>query len=488
MGEIICILDALDECQKDGRDRLIEAVTHFQRDGSRSGNVKFLITSRLYLDIQREMQGNLNQKDLSVVHLSGEGEEELGKILNEINLVTQKRIEDICRERRLRPQQCQILIDELLPVADRTYLWVTLTMDVIRSTPSFTKGNIRAEVKQLPATVDDAYEKILSRSPAPEQAKIILHTILAAERPLSVGEMALMVACNQAFRESVNIEDYLESEEDFKQTLRDICGLFVVVVQSRLYLLHQTAREFLDRSKSVYQVNDVSITPTWKGSIDLQVSNRLLAEVCVRYLTFDQHNELNALVGYSQRNWMTHFRSCTIRADDSITPLARQLCGSNAEDSLKFAFASDLPSVVEYLIKVEKAGAGSADLTGCTFLAHRAKEGRADLVQMILEHSVDVVSNSENWAIPLRLAIVCRHVDVVQAFLESGVDLTPKNGYRDPSICFAASQGNVKILDLLIKHGADVNTRDLLGRTLLSLAEGHPAACQVLIDHNAKAN
>jgi ankyrin repeat protein len=142
---------------------------------------------------------------------------------------------------------------------------------------------------------------------------------------------------------------------------------------------------------------------------------------------------------------------------------------------------------VEYLIKVEKAGDDSAGLTGCTFLAHRAKEGRIDLVQMLLEHSIDVTSSSDTWAIPLRFAIIGGHVDVVQAFLESGVDLTPRNGFSDPSICFAASQGNEKILDLMIKHGADVNTRDLLGRTLLSLAKGHKAACRLLIDHNAKA-
>ncbi|KAJ5652010.1 hypothetical protein N7507_009436 [Penicillium longicatenatum] len=480
-GEIIFILDALDECQKDGRDRLIEAVTRFQQGGPKSANVKFLITSRPYLDIYREIQGN--QQDLSRVHLSGEGEEELGQISNEINLVTRKRVEDICRERRLTSNQAKMLIDELLPVVDRTYLWVTLTMDVIRSTPSFTKGNIRAAVKQLPATVDDAYEKILTRSPTPERARTILHAILAAERPLSVSEMALIVACEQAFKESVDIEDFLESEDDFKQTLREICGLFVVIIHSRLYLLHQTAREFLvgskSASKSASPLNQVSTAIVWKGSFDLQVSNRLLVDVCVRYLTSGKCNELKALEEYSKQNWVTHFKSCPIGADDSITPLAGQLCGSGEQSSLEFAFSSGLPYVVEYLIKVEKHGGG-------TFLVDRAREGRVDLVQMILEHAVDVTSSSGTWGIPLQMAIVNGHLDVVQVFLENGVDLTPKNGFSDPSICFAASQGNEKILDILIKHGADVNTRDLLGRTLLCLAQGHEAACRLLIEHNAK--
>ncbi|RAK81295.1 uncharacterized protein BO72DRAFT_369375, partial [Aspergillus fijiensis CBS 313.89] len=244
-GGMICILDALDECEKVSRGRLIEGVVRSSRGGLGTGNVKFLVTSRPYLDIYREFQGA--QGDLSMIHLSGDGEEEIDQISKEINLVTQKRVEDIARERGLTSEQCQMLLDELMPVVDRTYLWVTLTMDVIRTTPGFTKGNIRAAISQLPSTVDDAYEKILRRSPAPERAKTVLHTILAAERPLSVSEMSLVVACDQAFKESVDIEDYLELPDEFKKTLRQICGLFVVVIHSQVYLLHQTAREFLVR-------------------------------------------------------------------------------------------------------------------------------------------------------------------------------------------------------------------------------------------------
>ncbi|RAH82828.1 hypothetical protein BO86DRAFT_284296, partial [Aspergillus japonicus CBS 114.51] len=479
LGEVICVLDALDECEKVGRGRLIEELVRSSQGGLGTGNVKFLVTSRPYLDIYREFQGA--QGDLSMIHLSGEGEEEIDQISKEINLVTQKRVEDIARERGLTSKQCQMLLDELLPVVDRTYLWVTLTMDVIRTTPGFTKGNIRAAVSQLPSTVDDAYEKILSRSPAPERAKTILQTILAAERPLSVNELALVFACDQAFKESVDLEDYLETAEDFKQTLRQICGLFVVVIHSQVYLLHQTAREFLVRSEYTPPLDPIARTPTWKGSIDLQDSNRLLAEVCVRYLASEKHQELDTLEGYATRNWATHFSSCTITYEDPITPLARELCSSDCHAALEFAFQSGLSSVVEYLIKVEKAGVGPPSLMGRTFLASRAEEGRADLVQMIFEYAIDVTSGSASWAIPLRLAVINGHVGVVKMFLESGVNLAPRNGLRDTSICYAAFEGNTEILELLLSHGADVNTRDLLGRTLLSLAEGHDAACRLLI-------
>ncbi|PYI24364.1 hypothetical protein BO99DRAFT_428006 [Aspergillus violaceofuscus CBS 115571] len=89
-GEVICVLNALD---------WIEGVVRFSQGGLGTGNVKFLVTSRPYLDIYREFQGA--QEDLSKIHLSGEGEEEIDQISKEINLATQKRVEDIARERGL---------------------------------------------------------------------------------------------------------------------------------------------------------------------------------------------------------------------------------------------------------------------------------------------------------------------------------------------------------------------------------------------------
>ncbi|KAJ5102458.1 hypothetical protein N7532_002987 [Penicillium argentinense] len=485
MGETICILDALDECQDDERGRLIEAVTRSQQGGVGSGKVKFLVTSRPYSYIYRDFQGV--QEDLSTVHLSGEGEEEIGQITKEIDLVIQKRVEDISRKRGLTSEQCQMLLHEIKPVANRTYLWVTLAMDVIAKTPGFTKGNIRTAMKRIPSTVNDAYEEILSRTPAPDRAKTILHAILAATRPLSVSEMALAVAVDQAREASEDVEDYLESAEEFQNTLREICGLFVVVIHSQVYLLHQTAREFLVQSDS----NTQSGTSTWKASIDLQDSNRVMAELCTWCLVSDQSEESAMLKEYSTQNWMTHFKSCNVKSEDSLTPLARQLCEPGQQhlwdNALMFAYRSDLAPVVEYLIKVEKAGVDYPSPTGRTVLAYAAQEGRADIVKMILEHAINASSRSRECAIPLLLSIAYGHVDIVQLLLDYGADATFTNGFGNKPICLAARQGDENVVNLLIKHGADVNTRDLQGRTPLSLAKKHIAVCQMLISHGANA-
>ncbi|KAE8384523.1 hypothetical protein BDV23DRAFT_189147 [Aspergillus alliaceus] len=483
-GAIICVLDALDECQDDGRAYLIKAVTRFQTEGSRNGNVKFLITSRPYDYIHQEFRGV--HEDLSTVHLSGEGEAEVGQISKEIQLVIRKRIEDIGRRRALTSQQCKLLLDELLPIPNQTYLWVTLTMDVINRTPGFTRGNIRDAIKNIPSTVNDAYEKILSQSKAPERAKTILHALVTATRPLSVGEMSMLMAFHQACQSSADIEDYLESEETFRQTLRDICGLFVMVIHSQVYLLHQTAREFLVKVEPHMPSDKPSPTTTWKGSISLKDSNRFLAEVCTWYLVSNQSLRLDTFDEYSSKNWLIHFKGCDIKAGDPITASASRLCGSSWDTPLMFAYTSGLAPVVEYLITVEKMGLDSRSPSGRTPLAYAAQSGDVDVVKMILDNTVETPSKNVDCAVPLCLAVARKHANVVQLLLEYGVDANLKTAGGQSPISLAAKFGDERVMGILIKHGADINIRDISGKTPLSLAAG--PVRKLLLDNGAHAD
>jgi ankyrin repeat protein len=488
-GTIICVLDALDECQDDGRAHLIKAVTRFQMGGSQNGNVKFLVTSRPYDHIHQEFRGV--QEDLSTIHLSGEGEEEVEQISKEIQLVVRKRVEDIGRRRALKAEQCKLLLDELLPIPNQTYLWVNLTMDVISRTPGFTRGNIRDAIKHIPTTVNDAYEKILNRSSAPERARTILSALVAAARPLSVGEMSIVMAFYQARQSSAEIEDYLESEEDFRKTLRDVCGLFVTVIHSQVYLLHQTAREFLVKAESDVPVDKTSPATTWKGSISREDSNRTLAEVCTWYLASGQSKPLKTFSEYSSRNWLTHFKGCNIKADDPITECASCLCGPDRNDSswdtpLMFAYTSGLTPVVEYLIKVHKRGLDSRSPTGRTPLAYAAQNGDVDAVRMILDHVVKTASKNVDCAAPLWLAVVRGHTNVIQLFLDYGVDISLTNRAGQSPISLAAKLGDVRVMEILITHGADLNTRDICGNTPLSIASG--PVRKLLLDNGAHAD
>ncbi|OCK88373.1 uncharacterized protein K441DRAFT_589048, partial [Cenococcum geophilum 1.58] len=242
-GEIICILDALDECKDKGRAQIAEALRELYGTRTRKFALKFLLTSRPYIHIQRYFQ-SLEDR-LPTIRLSGESEVELEKISREINVFIKSRIKDIGANLQLLPDEQKLLQDELTRVPNRTYLWVYLTLDMIQKSVNISRGSIRRGINEIPKTVEEAYDKILCRSHDSKIVMRLLHIIVAAARPLSLNEMALALAIKENHRTYDDLEVELEPEVRFRATVRELCGLFVTIIDSKIYLLHQTAKEFL---------------------------------------------------------------------------------------------------------------------------------------------------------------------------------------------------------------------------------------------------
>ena len=54
-GEIICVVDALDECEEEGRKELIDTVRDLYSRENNTRKLKFLLTSRPYGHIRSEL-------------------------------------------------------------------------------------------------------------------------------------------------------------------------------------------------------------------------------------------------------------------------------------------------------------------------------------------------------------------------------------------------------------------------------------------------
>jgi len=297
----VCILDALDECQDGDRSELIRALKTLYSTKSGKSNLKFLLTSRPYRHIRQDFWEL--EKSFPSIHLGGEDEDEVNKISKEIDLVTKSRAEYISNKRNLTPDEGKFLQDQLMLVSvnHRTYLWVHLTLAHIENMLSFTKGNVRRALQQIPLSVFDAYNKILEKSPIRGQGTKFLHIVIGATRPLFVAEMSLLLALKETHKSYDDVEQEVEPEERFQVTLRDICGLFVVVVDKKIYLLHQTAKEFLVQGDSSAPLSNPF---PWKHSVKLVESNRILAERCIWYLSSDfAETNGSALLDYSANNW-----------------------------------------------------------------------------------------------------------------------------------------------------------------------------------------
>jgi len=61
-----------------------------------------------------------------------------------------------------------------------------------------------------------------------EEAKRLLHIIIAAERPLTLKEMSVAFAVRANHRSYSDLG--LRSEEHFREYIRDLCSLFVTII------------------------------------------------------------------------------------------------------------------------------------------------------------------------------------------------------------------------------------------------------------------
>ncbi|GMG23383.1 unnamed protein product [Aspergillus oryzae] len=208
----------------------------------RDSNLKFLLTTRPYGKIKRGLRP-LDIPELPVIHLSGESDAEMYKISAEIEIFVRERVKNIRAKLRLGHEEQQLLLERLLQIPNRTYLWAQLTLELIESEVDIDKRRIVDVTTNLPNSVYDAYERILSKSRNSEQAKKLLHIIVGAARPLTVQEMGVALRLQESHRSYLDLD--IIPEERFRDTIRDLCGLFVTILDSRLYLIHQTAKEFL---------------------------------------------------------------------------------------------------------------------------------------------------------------------------------------------------------------------------------------------------
>jgi hypothetical protein len=120
------------------------------------------VTSRPYLKIQREFQ-DLKESQ-PTIHLSGESQEEVDKIAQEITITIKQRTEELGKKLRLDREEKQILQEELASVKNRTYLWVHLVFAVIEDTVLLLKEDLRASIRDLPHSRGDIRQNSLQES------------------------------------------------------------------------------------------------------------------------------------------------------------------------------------------------------------------------------------------------------------------------------------------------------------------------------------
>ena len=203
-------------------------------------------------------------------------EEETPAVELDIPRLIQYRLENIGRMKNLSETVRASIERRLIDSADRTFIWVALVLDLIERSDRSSRAAMEDLIGSIPPRLDTLYESILDGCSSSVHARKVLHIVIASARPLSLQEMNVAFSINETDR----TEDDLDLEPAIDSTIRGICGLFVRTVSSCVFLVHETAKEFLVKQAHERE----SVTDTWKHCFDMVDSHSILASICIRYL------------------------------------------------------------------------------------------------------------------------------------------------------------------------------------------------------------
>lgn len=246
-GEVILVLDALDECEQQSRKALLNSLKRLAASGSsRIGcRLKILLTSRPYYSVEKVLEQS--HVTFSTFQLSGEG----------LNLVIAEEIAFVIKDRigRLGPgfsdEWKKSLQQEMLSVAapDRTFLWVYLVFEEITKLAEERAGEheiLTGAIHSVPKSVHDAYNRILCRVGVEEQDWVqkLLGMVLYSVRPSKVSELNIALHIKEGTRALHEL--HLPPDNQFSLRILKQCQFFLQVSDSEEVLfIHQTTREYL---------------------------------------------------------------------------------------------------------------------------------------------------------------------------------------------------------------------------------------------------
>ncbi|KAI1076580.1 hypothetical protein F5B20DRAFT_555609 [Whalleya microplaca] len=277
----ICFLDGIDECDSGSRGHLLSLISkHFrQQEGQQNCHekeaelvkgssvyqrsnsmVKLFVTSRPENQIKNALQslsGRSTEEPEAIpvkcAMIRLRGEDETDAISDDITKVVKAKINDLIHQ-GLPREILEEVEAQLIVRADRTFLWVSLILNLLEQ--KVEAGASRRELDELLRNRDifNVYSELLASRLENPKAQKLLSIVLAAYHPLTTEEMSIALAITPVSITSEHVSRRAkltldEIEDDIvypcENYIKSLCGQFIRIVHDKVYLIHETAREFL---------------------------------------------------------------------------------------------------------------------------------------------------------------------------------------------------------------------------------------------------
>lgn len=303
------VVDALDECRSE-----TETVTLLLRTAE-TGWVRILVTSRNRF----EAHSHVTQPETKVFS----EEIRIEDTASDISLYLKANMH---RLPSINDDDRQRMVGQILRKSAGCFLWVCLVLQELRQVHTSTE--IKQVLENIPSDMNELYHRILDNMSSAPYGKLLAKAILTwtvcSARPLTTHELhhALQL-------------DIKDSIDDVKRSISSYCHQLIHVdSQSRVQILHQTARDFLLRPG-----------PS-EFAIAKAEGNKRLAMACLDYLNGNEMKsrglgrfsarvfspparERNPFVAYACTSLFTHVGHVSSTDDDLLFAMAKFLNSSN---------------------------------------------------------------------------------------------------------------------------------------------------------------
>ncbi|KAL1626861.1 hypothetical protein SLS56_006589 [Neofusicoccum ribis] len=242
-GEVIVIIDALDECEVKSQATFLEYLMRILSRQGRTGAaaLKVIVTSRHSKTIGPYMSGRAHHLHMDSRRIAGDLKAFIsGKVrqLSETNHYPEDLRQEVERK--------------LLLNHGGTFLWVYLAVSQLEDVRT---PNVLEYLDQFPTDIFDIYDRILERIPHKyrEDARFVFRIVAAAERPLTKIEVcrAFSISSKKSWSSAWANPEPSEtySRDRLQMQIFDYCSDFVHFEKQgdteSLHLIHYSAKEYL---------------------------------------------------------------------------------------------------------------------------------------------------------------------------------------------------------------------------------------------------
>ena len=345
---------------------------------------------------------------------------------------------------------------------------------------------LKRALESLPSTLNQLYDEAFRRIDDQNEddkryANRALRWVAYAYRPLTIHELeqALIIEPEGQCLD-------LDATIGLALVIQACAGLLVVDLETQqVRLVHYTAQDYFD-ALSVSRYRDAHTS---------------LARDCITYLNYDeiQHDD-EATIGeeryyfleYALEFWAKHCKAAGYKADlearifDFLIAKPRIWCPDRnltqppptseyleATQGITVAACYGFCDLLRRLLQENQHDIDEQTFGGFSALHLAAGQDEVASIDLLLEYGADIdcLADYNSSETPLMMAIQSGSIRAASLLVERGADVMIGNNYGDNPFTSVFWESPIPFLQLLLSHGADVNSRSEEGTQLIRRAK-----------------